>query len=446
MTTSPTPATQGDHPGPDTAAPRLSPQELKKVVGASVVGNLLEWYDFFLYGTAAALVFNKVFFPAGLDPLLGTLGSFAGFTVGFIARPIGGILFGHIGDKYGRKQSLVWTLMLMGVATFCIGLLPNYEQIGILAPILLVLLRIMQGFAAGGEWGGGVLIISENAPPGRRGFFSSFSQVGVAGGFVLSAGVFYLAQRMPEEQFISWGWRIPFLFSVLVFAVGMYIRTHLSESAEFVAARTQKKTVHLPLVEVLRTQPKAVLLAMGLRMAETGGSYIFLAYGKFIGIAQDLLLLGVMLSMVLDALFMVFAGLLSDKLGRRPVYSFGAGGLVVVAIPFFLLINTGEPVWVLLAFILGNSVCHAAMIGPMPAYFTELFKPEVRYTGVALGHGLSSVIAGGLSPLIATALLASFQSFVPVALYLMALGLISLLAIVWSRGMTQEQLGVRKAS
>jgi len=427
---------------PQTTTPQLPPKKLKKVVAASVMGNLLEWYDFFLYSTAAALVFNKVFFPADLDPLLGTLGAFAGFAVGFIARPFGGIIFGHIGDKRGRKQALVWTLMLMGIATFCIGLLPNYNQIGLLAPMLLVVLRILQGFAAGGEWGGGVLIVSENAPAKRRGFFSSFSQVGVAGGFVLSAGVFYLAQLMPEEQFISWGWRIPFLLSVLVFAAGMYIRTHLSESAEFVATQAQKKTVHLPIVEVIRTQPKAVLLAMGLRVAENGGSYVFLAftlaYGKFIGIAQDLLLLGVMLSMVLDAVFMVFFGMLSDKIGRRPVYTFGAGGLVVVAIPFFLMINTGEPFWVLTAFILGNSVCHAAMIGTMPAYFTELFKPEVRYTGMALGHGLSSVFAGGLSPLIATALLASFKSFVPVALYLMALGLITLLALLWTRGMEKS--------
>jgi len=427
---------------PQTTTPQLPPKELKKVVAASVMGNLLEWYDFFLYSTAAALVFNKVFFPADMDPLLGTLGAFAGFAVGFIARPFGGIIFGHIGDKRGRKQALVWTLMLMGIATFCIGLLPNYNQIGLLAPVLLVVLRILQGFAAGGEWGGGVLIVSENAPAERRGFFSSFSQVGVAGGFVLSAGVFYLAQLMPEEQFISWGWRIPFLLSVLVFAAGMYIRTHLSESAEFVATQAQKKTVHLPIVEVIRTQPKAVLLAMGLRVAENGGSYVFLAftlaYGKFIGIAQDLLLLGVMLSMVLDAVFMVFFGMLSDKIGRRPVYTFGAGGLVVVAIPFFLMINTGEPFWVLTAFILGNSVCHAAMIGTMPAYFTELFKPEVRYTGMALGHGLSSVFAGGLSPLIATALLASFKSFVPVALYLMALGLITLLALLWTRGMEKS--------
>jgi len=422
---------------------RIPPKELKKVVLASVMGNLLEWYDFFLYSTAAALVFNKVFFPADLDPLLGTLGSFAGFAVGFIARPFGGVIFGHIGDKHGRKRALVWTLMLMGVATFCIGLLPNYEQIGLLAPVLLVVLRILQGFAAGGEWGGGVLIVSENAPPKRRGFFSSFSQVGVAGGFVLSAGVFYLAQLMPQEQFISWGWRIPFLLSVLVFAMGMYIRTNLSESAEFVATQAQKKTVHLPIVEVVRTQPKEVLLAMGLRVAENGSSYIFLAftlaYGRFIGISQDLLLLGVMLSMILDAIFMVFFGLLSDKIGRRPVYSLGAGGLVVIAIPFFLMINTGEPAWVLAAFILGNSICHAAMIGTMPAYFTELFKPEVRYSGVALGHGLSSVFAGGLSPLIATALLAHFQSFLPVALYLMVLGLITLLTLFWARSLEKAR-------
>ncbi len=430
---------------------RLPPKrQLQRIVAASIAGNALQWYDFFLYGTAAALVFSKLFFPTGTDPLTGTLAAFAGFAVGFAARPVGGILFGHIGDRLGRKRALVLTLTIMGGATFAMGLLPTYEQVGLWAPVLLVALRLVQGIAAGGEWGGGVLIISENAPPERRGFFSAWSQVGVAGGFVLSAGAFYLAQLLPDDAFMSWGWRLPFLGSIAIFALGIYIRAKLPDTAAFEAVQKEGADAKhsMPLFEVLRRHPREVLLAMGLRVAENGGSYIFLAfalaYGKFVGVASDVMLLGVMLSMTVELASIVFFGHLSDRIGRKPVFLFGAIGLVVVAFPFFWMIDTHQTPLILLAFLLGNALCHGAMVGTMPAFFTELFDPDVRYTGVALGHEIASVFAGGLSPLIATALLASFQSSWPVSLYLAGLGLMSIIAVLCARETAVNALARRQ--
>jgi MFS transporter, MHS family, shikimate and dehydroshikimate transport protein len=428
----------------DERAHLASSAQLRKIVAASVAGNALEWYDFFLYSTAAALVFSRLFFPAAIDPLTGTLAAFAGFAVGFAARPFGGLIFGHVGDRFGRKPALVITLCIMGGSTFLIGLLPTYAQIGVWAPILLVLLRVLQGIAAGGEWGGGVLIISENAPAHRRGFYSAWSQVGVAGGFVLSASAFYLAQLLPDDQFLSWGWRVPFLISIVIFGLGIYIRSNLPESAEFEARQPRAKHEHLPIVVVLKRHPREILVAMGLRVAENGGSYIFLAfalvYGKYVGVAQDVMLLGVMFSMTLSLATMVLFGHLSDRLGRRPVFLFGACGMLLAAFPFFWLIDTGNRALIVLAFVLANTLCHAAMVGVMPALFSELFSTEVRYTGIAFGHEIASVFAGGLSPVIATALLASFGASWPVACYLTLLSLVSIVAAVYARESTGVDL------
>jgi MFS family permease len=324
----------------------------------------------------------------------------------------------------------------MGAATFLIGLLPTYDQVGFWAPVAMVVLRILQGAAAGGEWGGGVLLISEAVGGKRRGYFSSFSQLGVAGGFVLSSGVFMLAQQLPQEAFMSWGWRLPFLLSVLIFGVGLYIRKHIPESDEFVqAAKTAKRG--MPAVEVFRRYPRQVFTAMGLRVAENGGSYIFLAfalaYGKFLGIPNDVMLGGVLVSMFIELGTLVWFGHLSDRIGRRTVYLIGSAGLVLVAFPFFWLVQTKEPVWIFLAFFLGNTVCHAAMIGTQPAYFAELFPAEVRYTGLALGHELASVFAGGLSPLIAMALLRKYESATPVAWFLVGMAAVTVITLLLTR-------------
>ena len=243
---------------------RQDAQQMRKLVVASVLGNALEWYDFFLYGTAAALVFGPLFFPVGGDPLQGTLLAFSGFAVGFLARPLGGILFGHIGDRYSRKMTLIMTLTLMGATTFVIGLLPTYAQIGIWAPLSLIILRFLQGVASGGEWGGGVLMLSENAPASRRGFYTAWSQMGVSGGFVLSAFAFYLVQQLPESDFLSWGWRVPFLLSIVIFLVGVYIRKNIRESKAFTQAKPEDKHEKIPLLVLVREHPKALLQAIAL--------------------------------------------------------------------------------------------------------------------------------------------------------------------------------------
>ncbi|WP_322047918.1 MFS transporter [Paraburkholderia sp. J67] len=419
------------------SAAHVDDKSLKRIVLASVAGNALEWYDFFLYSTAAALVFGELFFPKGTDPLVGTLGAFAGFAVGFAARPLGGVVFGYVGDRYGRKGALVWTLSIMGAATFLIGALPTYAQVGVWAPALLLVLRVLQGVAAGGEWGGGVLMISESAPPEKRGFYASLSQIGVGGGFVLSAAIFFVVQTLPKDAFMSWGWRVPFLLSILIFGVGVYIRSRLPESAEFAQNQAEGKHAGMPLVEVIRKHPREILLAMGLRVAENGGSYIILAfslaYGKFIGVSNQVMLGGVIVSMSVELLTMLLWGKLSDRIGRRPVYFIGAAGLVVIAFPFFWLIDSHVAALVWLAFLLGNAVCHGAMVGTQPSLMSELFSTEVRYTGMALGHEVAAVFAGGLAPMLATALLAHYHAAWPVALMMMAMGLITVVALAFTR-------------
>jgi MHS family shikimate/dehydroshikimate transporter-like MFS transporter len=416
------------------AAPR--PAGVRRYVVASLVGNALEWYDFFLYATAASIVFGKLFFPAGTDPLVGTLGAFAGFAVGFAARPLGGLIFGHIGDKVSRKTSLVLTLTIMGAATFLMGLLPTYAQVGIWAPTLLIGLRVLQGIAAGGEWGGGVLLISENSSDKRRGFLSAFSQSGVSLGFVLSAAAFYLVQLLPAEQFMSWGWRLPFLLSIAIFGVGIYIRSNLPETKQFAELQDQGKRARMPIIAAIKTHPKEILVGMGLRVAENGGSYLILSfslvYGVHVGVNPGLLLIGVMLSMLFSFGMTLFFGHLSDKIGRRKVYAFGATALALMAFPFFALLDSNTPALVILAYFIGNGVCHAPMIGTQPAFFHELFSAEVRYSGMAISHELASVFAGGLSPLIATGLLITYNSSVPVSLYAILLAAITLVALAFS--------------
>lgn len=419
-----------------TAAPVAASQDakqLRKLVIASVLGNALEWYDFFLYGTAAALVFGPLFFPVGGDPMQGTLLAFSGFAVGFLARPLGGIVFGHIGDRYSRKMTLIMTLTLMGATTFIIGLLPIYAQIGIWAPVSLITLRFLQGVASGGEWGGGVLMLSENAPSSRRGYFTAWSQMGVSGGFVLSAFAFYLVQKLPEEDLMSWGWRVPFLLSILIFLVGVYIRKNIRESKAFSQAKPETKHEKIPLMVLIREHPKALLQAIALRLPENGASYIFftfsVVYAKHIGISTGEIISAVTLAMLVEFFSILFWGALSDRIGLKPVYYIGVIGLLVMAFPFFWLLSTGDYGWIMLAMFLGLPFCHGAMIGTQPCIMSDLFPVRVRYSGLALGHEVGSIFSGGLGPMLAVALLMHFDASWPVSLLLMGYALLAWIAL-----------------
>ncbi len=419
-----------------TAAPVAASQDakqLRKLVIASVLGNALEWYDFFLYGTAAALVFGPLFFPVGGDLMQGTLLAFSGFAVGFLARPLGGIVFGHIGDRYSRKMTLIMTLTLMGATTFIIGLLPVYAQIGIWAPVSLITLRFLQGVASGGEWGGGVLMLSENAPSSRRGYFTAWSQMGVSGGFVLSAFAFYLVQKLPEEDLMSWGWRVPFLLSILIFLVGVYIRKNIRESKAFSQAKPETKHEKIPLMVLIREHPKALLQAIALRLPENGASYIFftfsVVYAKHIGISTGEIISAVTLAMLVEFFSILFWGALSDRIGLKPVYYIGVIGLLVMAFPFFWLLSTGDYGWIMLAMFLGLPFCHGAMIGTQPCIMSDLFPVRVRYSGLALGHEVGSIFSGGLGPMLAVALLMHFDASWPVSLLLMGYALLAWIAL-----------------
>ena len=406
---------------------------IRMVALASFVGTTIEWYDFFLYGTAAALVFNQLFFPT-FDPLTGTLAAFGTYAVGFIARPIGGIIIGHYGDKIGRKSMLVLTLLIMGVATFLIGLLPTYESSGPWAAVFLVLLRLVQGFGVGGEWGGAVLMAVEHAPPGRRGYYGSWPQMGVPAGLLMSTFVFAAFARLPEDQFLAWGWRVPFLLSFLLVGVGLLIRLRILETPAFAKMKERRADAMMPIVEVIRKYPKQVLLAAGARIAENGGFYIFsvfmLLYAtQHAKVERSVALTGVMIAAAFDLVAIPFYGHLSDKIGRRPVYLFGAAMTGILAYPLFWLFDTGSTPLVWLGLVLVFTFAHAPMYGPQAAFLSELFGTRVRYTGASLGAQLASIVAGGLSPFIATALMPRYGR-VGLSLYLAAMGLITIIAVL----------------
>ncbi|HRQ91000.1 MAG TPA: MFS transporter, partial [Bacteroidia bacterium] len=381
---------------------------VKRVVLASFVGTAIEWYDFFIYGTAAALVFGQLFFPTESE-FAGRMAAYGTFAIGFFARPLGGILFGHFGDRIGRKTMLVTTLMMMGFATFSIGCLPTYGQIGIAAPIILVLLRVVQGFGVGGEWGGAVLMAIEHSGKDKRGFYGSCVQVGVPVGLLLAAGVFALCSRLPEEAFLSWGWRVPFWLGILLLGIGMFIRVRVMESPVFEQTRSKEGVSELPIVEVFKKYPKNVFLSMGARFAENASFYIFsvfvLSYVvSHLGLSKDTALVGVWLAAVVQIFAIPAFGLLSDRVGRRPVYLAAAVFIALFAFPFFWMVETKSGVMVCLAILLGL-VGHAAMYGPQAAFFSELFGTRVRYSGASIGYQLASPLAGGLAPMVATALL-----------------------------------------
>ncbi|WP_425837779.1 MFS transporter [Streptomyces fractus] len=422
-----------------------SPAHLRRVVAASLVGTTVEWYDFFLYGSAAALVFNKLFFP-GSDPLVGTLLSFLTYAVGFAARPLGALVFGHFGDRLGRKKLLVVSLLMMGGATFAIGLLPTHATIGSAAPVLLTMLRLVQGFALGGEWGGAVLLVSEHGDARRRGFWASWPQTGAPAGQLLATAVLaILTGALSESAFESWGWRVPFLLSGVLVMLGLWIRLQVDESPVFKAALAHAEERRAdgsaaekpPLITVFRHHWREILTAMGCRMGENVSYYVITAFilvyvVDAVDMSKQAALDAVLIGSAVHFVTIPLWGALSDRLGRRPVYIAGAVGIAVWMFPFFSLIDTGSFMNVLIAVTVGL-VLHGAMYAPQAAYFAELFATRVRYSGASIGAQFASVAAGAPAPLIATALLAAYGSGTPIALYVIGAALITLIALAAAR-------------
>lgn len=403
---------------------KTTPADVRRVALASLVGTTVEWYDFFIYALAAVIVFRSQFFP-GASPLAGTLAALGTFAVGFVARPLGGVIFGHIGDRIGRKMTLVTTLVTMGVATFLIGLLPTYEQIGVAAPILLVVLRIAQGLAVGGEWGGAVLISVEHAPENRRGFYGAFPQLGVPLGLITSNLAFLvLSAVMPNEQFLAWGWRIGFLISALLVVVGLYVRLRVSESPEFSAAR-ETASMRLPIVSVLRDHWPQVLCNVGIFGGITAMGYMSatfaIQYGTAtLGLASSFMILAVLIAATVEVPLSLYFSALSDRVGRHRMIVYGAVATGIAAIFFLPALATAIPTVVFLATFLGRIVS-SPMYGPAAAAAAGVFPTEIRYTGASIGYQFGAIAGGAVAPIIATLILASPAGVWGVSVYLTAM-------------------------
>ena len=411
-----------------------SPTRLRHVMLAAGIGSALEWYDFFIYGMASALVFGQLFFPK-YDPTVATLASFATFAVGFLARPFGGLFFGHFGDKWGRKPMLVATLLLVGGSTFAIGLLPTYAQVGIWAPILLLVLRLLQGFGAGAEYGGAVIMAVEFAPEGRRGLYGAFAPMGTTAGNALAGLTFWLVGFLAKDELLTWGWRIPFLGSLVLLALGVYIRAKVTETPVFQEARAKRPPLKLPALEAVRRSPRNFFVVVGARLAENALGYLYPVFGlsyliTTLHVPRDVAIFSVICGNVALVCGLVFFAWLSDRIGRRPVYIFGALFSAACAFPFFLMVGTLNPVLIALAFVIEMGIGSGAMFGPQAVYFAELFGPRLRYSGFAFARELGSIIAGGPAPLIAATLVA-WMAGAPwgVCVYVIAISLVTAFAV-----------------
>ncbi|MBH5146662.1 MHS family MFS transporter [Rhodococcus erythropolis] len=420
--------------------PKTQPRNMRSIIAAALSASTLEWYDFYIYGTAAALVFNKVFFP-GVSPALGTLAAFATFGVGFLFRPLGGIIFGHFGDTLGRKRLLVIAMLMMGIATFLIGLLPTYATIGVAAPIMLVVLRAVQGIAVGGQYGGAMLLVTENAPPGKRGFYGSFAHIGPSLAVILSNVVFLVVVAvMDTDALEKWGWRVPFLLSAFVIAAGLYIQLKIEDTAEF-RAMQEKRLVESdgvpvrkpsPIITAFKTHPKELLQAGGMILVIQVYYYILIVFTISYATSHDIerttALMTVLASSVVTVVSIPYFAAMSDRVGRKRVLLVAGVATTLTAFPFVLLLQTGN-VALLLVAVLIPGLTLGALYGPMAAFYYEIFSAEVRYSGASIGYQLGAVVGGGFAPLIATALLESTGTILSVGLYVTVAGVLSVWAI-----------------
>ncbi|MEO8924513.1 MAG: MFS transporter [Caldimonas sp.] len=389
-------------------------QTIRRVVVSALVGATIEWYDFFLYGVVAGIVFNKLYFP-GSDPVVATLLAYTTFAVGFVTRPLGGVIFGHFGDRIGRKNMLIMTLMIMGVATFLIGLVPTYAQIGVAAPLLLLLLRVLQGIGLGGEWGGAVLMAYEYAPPEKRGFYASLPQIGLAIGLCLASGVVaLLSSLLTDEQFLAWGWRVAFLISAAMVGVGLYIRLNLQETPEFAAIKAKNEQLRIPFMDMLRRYPGNILKGMGARYIDGVFFNVFAVFAigylvNTVKITRTEALLGVMISALVMIVTIPMFGQLADRIGRAKVYMWGSLVTAISAFPAFWLMthSGGNVLLVWLAIVVPFGILYASIYGPEAVLFCDLFDAKVRYTGISFVYQFSGIFASGITPIIATALLKS---------------------------------------
>jgi MFS transporter, MHS family, shikimate and dehydroshikimate transport protein len=422
----------------------LQRSKMSSIVFASCFGTIIEWYDFLIYATAAALVFNQAFFPT-FDPLAGTLAALGSYAVGFLARPLGGALFGYFGDRLGRKSMLVLTLFVMGLSTFLIGLLPTYATIGVLAPIILIALRIVQGIGLGGEWGGASLIVLEHAPADRRGLYASFVQIGFPVGLVLASWAFSLATKLPNEDFSAWGWRLPFLASIVLLLVGTFVRARVSETPVFESLQATGDISRNPVRDAVGKNAKSFLIAVGLKLSEVSWVYMLTVFVVVyattrLNLPKQQMLDAVLYAALLELVSLPLFGWLSDRIGRRPLYILGATFTILFAFPLFWMLESKSLALIVTAVMIAMNFGHGMMFGPESAYFPELFGARVRYSGASLGFQVSAALGGGFAPIIATAMVGYFGGTAGVSLMMIALALITLAAAISARETKGETL------
>jgi MHS family shikimate/dehydroshikimate transporter-like MFS transporter len=416
-------------------------RDILKITAASAVGTLFEWYDFLCYGVAAALVFKTLFFPT-VDPMLGMMAALLTQAVGFVARPLGGAIFGHYSDKLGRKSVLMITMTLMGLGTVCIGLLPTYAQIGIWAPVLLVLLRICQGIGFGGEWGSAALMVYENAPDNRKGFYTSFIQVGYALGLLMATGAFALVSRLPQDDLMSWGWRLPFLASFVLVLMGAYVRSRLSETPVFQELQQKQIVSKNPLKELITQRPRALLIAIGSKITEVSWSYMLsvfvIAYATTnLDLPKPLFLTAIVIANAINLIAIPLFGYLSDLIGRRILFYVGCAFTVVVAFPMFDIFRSGNTTNITIMVIMGVIVGGSVMFSCMAAYMAELFKPQLRSTGMSLSNQVGAAIGGGLSPIMAAAMIPIFGGTTGASVMMICFAIITAVCAYASNSVSQ---------